>query len=225
VGILPSTFKFVALSTAGGAVTAPPSLQAAFDRYTQIAFPLPSGDICGYLLPSLQVTVEDYKEVPPALGDNESYALAVPNDGSAATLRAGSIFGAMRGLETFAQLVDRNDAGQYGVADAPLDIRDAPAYPHRGLMIDAGRRFFPVPTVRSLLDGMAASKLNVLHLHASDNCRWSVESKLFPQLTAGLGPAGGDMAGFYTQADVRGLVAYARARGIRIVPEFDMPVS
>ena len=53
-------------------------------------------------------------------------------------------------------------------------------------MIDTGRRFFPVPAVKMILDGMTFSKMNVLHLHASDYCRWSVESKLYPQLTNGL---------------------------------------
>ena len=67
---------------------------------------------------------------------------------------------------------------------------------------------------------MAAVKLNVLHLHASDHCRWAVESKLFPQLTANLT---GAFAGFYTQDDIKELVAYAKSRGIRIVPEFDLP--
>eukprot|EP01052_Picozoa_sp_SAG31_P011488 SAG31_NODE_651_length_13184_cov_4.999541_9_plen_356_part_00 len=63
-------------------------------------------------------------------------------------------------------------------------------------------------------------KLNVLHLHASDHCRWAVESKLFPQLTEALR---GSFAGYYTQADIRDLVSYANARGVRLVPEFDLP--
>merc|ERR1719343_1689139 len=87
-------------------------------------------------------------------------------------------------------------------------------------MLDAGRRFFPVPLVKNLLDTMAAVKLNVLHLHASDMCRFGVESKLFPNLTATLVGAQG---GFYTQDDVHDLVAYAADRGIRVVPEFDVP--
>ena len=99
-------------------------------------------------------------------------------------------------------------------------VHDAPSYAWRGLMLDAGRRFFPVPLLHNLLDTMAAVKLNVLHLHASDFCRWSVESKLYPNLTASLV---GDRAGHYSQEDVRALVAYAHDRGIRVVPEFDVP--
>jgi hexosaminidase len=87
-------------------------------------------------------------------------------------------------------------------------------------MIDSGRRFFPLSTVTNLLDTMLAVKLNVLHLHASDECRWSVESKLFPNLTASLS---GVRGGFYTQEDIGTMIAYAQARGIRVVPEFDIP--
>jgi len=77
-----------------------------------------------------------------------------------------------------------------------------------------------VPLVKNLLDTMGAVKLNVLHLHANDHCRFSVESKLFPKLTAGLVD---DRGGFYTQADIKDLIVYAKSRGIRIVPEFDIP--
>ena len=83
--------------------------------------------------------------------------------------------------------------------------------------VDTGRRFHPVPLVKTMLDGMAAVKLNVLHFHLSDQCRFAVESTRFPQLTANLT---GIQAGHYTQADVRELVAYAKDRGIRVIPEF-----
>ena len=224
VGIMPALFKFQAVNASGppgATIAAPPSLQAAFDRYFNATFPAASGEICGYLLPSLDVAVADLTERPPREGDDESYALDVPSSGDPATLRAPALVGALRGLETFSQLVGLNAASaQYGIAAAPLSIHDAPAYSHRGLMIDSGRRFVPVAAVKMLMDGMEASKLNVLHLHASDECRFGVESKLFPALTAGLV---GEQGGFYTQADVAELVAYARARAIRIVPEFDLP--
>ena len=87
-------------------------------------------------------------------------------------------------------------------------------------MLDAGRRFFPMGAVLDLLDSMLAAKLNVLHLHASDECRFGVESKLFPNLTASLS---GVLGGFYTQTDVKVMIAEAGARGIRVVPEFDVP--
>jgi hypothetical protein len=75
-------------------------------------------------------------------------------------------------------------------------------------------------TVKNLLDTMAGTKLNVLHLHASDHCRFGVESKLFPNLTNALT---GIKGGFYTQQDIKDMIAYAGDRGIRVVPEFDLP--
>ena len=97
------------------------------------------------------------------------------------------------------------------------------------MMIDSGRRFFPMRTVRNLLDTMAANKLNVLHLHASDVCRWGVESLVYPELTASggrlslneSGAAAAAGAGFYSQSDIKALVAYAKDRGIRVMPEFE----
>lgn len=86
--------------------------------------------------------------------------------------------------------------------------------------LPSGRRFVPLSTVKNLMDTMAANKLNVLHLHASDHCRFGVESKKFPALTANLT---GIRAGFYTQADIKDMIAYAASRGIRVVPEFDVP--
>ena len=87
-------------------------------------------------------------------------------------------------------------------------------------MVDSGRRFFPVPLLHNLMDTMAAVKMNVLHLHASDMCRFGVESKVHPELTEALT---GIHAGFYTQEDITALEQYANGKGIRLVPEFDVP--
>lgn len=80
--------------------------------------------------------------------------------------------------------------------------------------------FWPVPTIKTVLDAMAFSKMNVLHLHLSDNCRYAVESVKFPLLTE---RNVGFMKGTYTVADVSTMVAYAKDRGIRIIPEVDFP--
>merc|ERR1719361_931528 len=101
-----------------------------------------------------------------------------------------------------------------------VSVVDAPQFVWRGLMIDTGRRFFPMPLVKNLLDTMSFNKMNVLHLHASDLCRFSVESKKYPNLTKSLT---GIHAGHYTQKDIADMIAYADARGIRVVPEFDVP--
>jgi hexosaminidase len=147
------------------------------------------------------------------LGEDESYQLNISNSG--ARLNAPTTLGVMRGLQTFLQLVQITNAG---FAVPAVSIDDSPRFPWRGLMIDAGRHFIPLDVLKRNLDGMAAVKMNVFHWHLSENQGFRVESKKFPKLQE----MGSDGL-FYTQNEVRDLIAYARARGIRVVPEFDMP--
>jgi hexosaminidase len=147
------------------------------------------------------------------LGEDESYRLEVVSTG--ARLSAPTTLGVMRGLQTFLQLVQTTGDG---FAVPAISINDSPRFPWRGLMIDVGRHFIPLDILKRNLDGMAAVKLNVFHWHLSENQGFRVESRKFPRLTA----MGSDGL-YYTQSEVRELIAYARERGIRVVPEFDMP--
>lgn len=147
------------------------------------------------------------------LGEDESYRLEIGNSG--ARLTAPTTLGVMRGLQTFLQLVQTT--GQ-GFAVPAVSIDDRPRFPWRGLMIDVSRHFIPLDVLKRNLDGMAAVKLNVFHWHLSDNQGFRVESKKFPKLQE----MGSDGL-YYTQNEVRDLIAYARERCIRVVPEFDMP--
>ena len=149
----------------------------------------------------------------PTLGDDESYTLDVAAAG--AVLKAPAVAGALRGLETFLQLVVP-DAG--GMQAPAVHIEDKPRFPWRGLMLDAGRHWMPLPVVKRNLDAMAAVKLNVFHWHLSEDQGFRVESRKYPKLQE-LGSDGL----YYTQAEIRDVVAYARDRGIRVVPEFDIP--
>jgi len=149
----------------------------------------------------------------PSLGEDESYQLDVAPDG--ARLKAATVAGALHGLETFAQLVA---PGAEGFQVASIHIEDSPRFPWRGLMLDVSRHWMPVEVVERNLDAMAAVKLNVFHWHLSDDQGFRAESRRFPRLQQ-LGSDGN----FYTQAEIRHVVAYARDRGIRVVPEFDMP--
>jgi hexosaminidase len=146
-------------------------------------------------------------------GEDESYSLEISSAG--AKLDAATPLGIMCGLQTFLQLVETTSDG---FAVPALAIQDRPRFPWRGLMIDVGRHFIPLDVLRRNLDGMAAVKLNVFHWHLSENQGFRVESKKFPRLQE----MGSDGL-YYTQDDVRDLIAYARERGIRVVPEFDMP--
>ncbi len=123
--------------------------------------------------------------------------------------------GIMRGLQTFLQMVQTTSDG---FAVSAIAIQDTPRFPWRGLMIDVSRHFIPLDVLKRNLDGMAAVKLNVFHWHLSDNQGFRVESKKLPKLQE-MGSDGQ----YYTQDEVRELIAYARDRGIRVVPEFDMP--
>jgi hexosaminidase len=147
------------------------------------------------------------------VSEDESYALNV--DAAGAKLDAPTPLGAMHGLQTLLQLAEWGPKGW----DLPaVSIRDTPRFPWRGLMIDVSRHFMPLEQLERQIEGMAAVKLNVLHLHLSDDQGWRVESRKAPKLQQ-LGSEGL----FYTQDQIRELVAYSRERGIRVVPEFDVP--
>jgi hexosaminidase len=148
-----------------------------------------------------------------SVDEDESYSLTVTP--KLITLQAATVVGAFHGMETLLQLVQLKE----NAATIPaVSIEDTPRFQWRGLMIDVSRHFEPVNQIERTLDGMAMVKLNVFHWHLSDDQGFRAESKIYPKLTGA-----GSNGEFYTQDEMREVVAYARARGIRIVPEFDMP--
>jgi len=147
------------------------------------------------------------------LGEDESYRLEVTS--TRARLTAANPLGVLRGMETFLQLVE---ADKDGFSAPAIDINDRPRFAWRGTMLDVSRHWMPVPVVERTIDAMAAVKLNVFHWHLSDDQGFRVESKRFPKLLE-LGSDGH----FYTQQQIHEVIEYARDRGIRVVPEFDMP--
>jgi hexosaminidase len=162
---------------------------------------------------TLAVTAERPGKNPQELGEDESYRLEVTPHG--ATIHAPTTLGAMAGLQTLLQLVQPSASG---LAVPALIIQDQPRFPWRGLLIDTGRHFMPQDVLKRNLDAMAAVKLNVFHWHFSDDQGFRVESKLFPRLHQ----MGSDGL-YHTQAEIREIIEYARDRGIRVVPELDMP--
>ena len=163
--------------------------------------------------PTLEVQADHGREAIQKLGEDESYELTVT--GSGAKIMAPTPLGALYGLQTFLQLVQITPNG---FAVPAVTIKDQPRFPWRGMLIDVSRHFIPIDVLKRNLDGMAAVKMNVLHWHLSDDQGFRAESKKFPKLT-GMGSEGK----FYTQEEIRDLLAYAHDRGIRIVPEFDTP--
>ncbi len=135
--------------------------------------------------------------------------------GDGATLNANTVWGAMHGMETLLQLVSGDRDGYYFPF---VTVQDKPRFPWRGLMIDVGRHFEPVDVIKRNIDGLAAVKMNVFHWHLSDDQGFRIESKLYPKLHE----KGSDGL-YYTQEQVREVIAYAADRGVRVIPEFDMP--
>jgi hexosaminidase len=162
---------------------------------------------------TLTITVDGPGEAIQSIDENESYSLDVTP--TAAHLKAATDVGAIHGLQTFLQLVQHDESNFFLPA---VSIQDTPRFRWRGLMIDCSRHFEPIDVIKRNLDAMAAVKLNVFHWHLSDDQGFRIESKVFPKLTE-MGSDGQ----FYTQDQAREIVAYARARGIRVVPEFDIP--
>jgi len=140
------------------------------------------------------------------------------------TVSATSAAGLFYGAVTLWQLLPAGaDSGRIPVQT----IRDAPAYPWRGLMLDSARHCQSPAFIRSMIDWMAWHKLNVLHWHLTDDQGWRLEIRKYPRLTS-VGawredPNGARYGGFYTQAEVRDIVRFAATRHVQIVPEIEMP--
>jgi hexosaminidase len=168
------------------------------------------------------------------------------------TIEAGDASGFLYGVQTLFQLLppavfSNGPAGSRAAPPPPawtvpaVRITDSPRYPWRGVLLDVGRHFFPASFIKTLLDELALHKMNTFHWHLTDDQGWRIEIKKYPRLTevgawrvdredkhwnARPAQQEGEPAtygGFYTQAEVRDIVAYAAARGITVVPEIEMP--
>ena len=189
--LVPSNITWVVASAAP-----PRTLTDAIARYRALIFSrgerggAPPGGAT-----AVTINVSDASEAYPAdwtLVD-ESYELHVPAPGDAASsaiaLTARTVYGALRALETLAQLVAYEPAlDAYAVAAAPVAVADAPRFAHRGLLVDVARHYQPPARLRGVVDAMVASKLNVLHLHLTDQQAFPVQSAAYPKLWRGAYP-------------------------------------
>ena len=163
--------------------------------------------------PTIRVNIEKAVDAQPQPDSDESYQLEVTEQG--VILNAHSRFGAMRGMETLLQLIQNDSQNSF----IPLvSISDKPRFPWRGVLIDSARHFMPLETIKRQIDGIAAARMNVFHWHLTDDQGWRFASDHYPQLqqkaSDGL---------FYTQGQMKEIVRYATERGIRVVPELDLP--
>jgi len=162
---------------------------------------------------SATLVIHVHRQGKLKLGEDESYS--IETNANQVLVEATTDIGAIHALETILQLISTDANGYYipGVS-----IHDEPRFAWRGLLLDVALHFMPVDVVKRTLDGMAAVKMNVLHLHLCNDQGFRVESKVFPRLQQ----VASDGI-FYTQEEIRGLVKFAGQRGIRIVPEFVVP--
>lgn len=175
--------------------------------------PLARSVAAGGSAAAISVSVTSDGGAIQGIEEDESYTLRVSSAG--VRIEAPTTVGALHAFETLIQLTQ--PSGDHYILPA-VEIQDSPRFAWRGLMIDCSRHFEPISVLERNIDAMAAVKLNVFHWHLIDDQGFRMESKVYPKLTE-LGSDGS----FYTQAEARDLVAYARARGIRVVPEFEMP--
>ncbi len=157
----------------------------------------------------------------------EAYQLNITND--TVMLSASTSEGAFRGIQTLRQIIPEisNDTlSEHKMWLIPSGkIEDKPNFEFRGVMLDVARHFFSVQDVKKFLDVLAYYKINVMHLHLTDDQGWRIEIKSWPKLTevGGSTEVGGESGGFYTQEDYKDIVTYAAKRYITIIPEVDMP--
>lgn len=161
------------------------------------------------------------------LNSPEAYQLYINQD--SIIINANTAEGAFRGIQTLRQLVPdgSNDTlAAHKIWPVPSGkIIDNPAFTYRGSMLDVARHFFSVEDVKKYIDILSYYKINVLHLHLSDDQGWRIEIKSWPKLTeiGGSTEVGGESGGFYTQEDYKEIVKYAADRFMTVVPEIDMP--
>ena len=167
----------------------------------------------------------------------EEYSLRIHSRGI--EIRGGEYAGVFNGIQSLLQLLPAEVYTKkltYPVEVPLVDIKDAPQYTYRGLLLDVARTFQPVEEVKRVIDYMAYCKLNKLHFHLVDSEGWRLELKKYPHIAEKAGFRGGDSplypiygsfdqkyGGYYTQEELRDIVAYASQRNIEVIPEVDMP--
>lgn len=163
--------------------------------------------------PRLTIRVRDDLDRFPQLGDDEAFSCRVTSGG--ADIEAATPFGVSHALERFLQLVARDAVGPHVPA---VLLEDGPRLRWRGLLLDLARHHMPLPALLRTLDGMAALGLNVLHLHLNDDQGFRVETPSCPELFERSSDGQ-----YLREAEIERLVADAAIRGIRVVPELDVP--
>ncbi|PGH32056.1 hexosaminidase [[Emmonsia] crescens] len=151
-------------------------------------------------------------------GVDESYTLDIKERSNSIDITANTIWGVLHAFTTLQQIVIA-DGRRRLIVEQPVSIKDKPLYPYRGIMVDTGRNFISLNKIKEQINGMALAKLNVLHWHMYDSQSWPIKINRYPEMTKdAYSPRE-----VYTPGDIRHIVKYAGERGIRVIPEADMP--
>ena len=211
-----STFKFTSTGKESDV------LSAAMERYIGLTFPDKiHSNLARFRrdqseLTSLEIAVKD-AYAPMTFESDESYTLTVSAPTS--SLTANTVWGALRGLETFSQLVYQDEHGNFLAREGK--ITDFPRFHHRGFLIASSKHFLHVNVILRNIDAMSYAKYNVLHWHIVDDPSFPFVSLKFPSLS-NVG-AFNNVTHIYRPYDVSTVIEYGRMRGVRVVPEFDTP--
>ncbi|KAE9547777.1 hypothetical protein FO519_009013, partial [Halicephalobus sp. NKZ332] len=200
-------------------------IDKALQRYKKLAFPghtpgkavIPSG----HFATIASVTVSSQAGCPshyPHFGMNESYKIEATPGSSQVLILGSTIWGALRGLESFSQLIYKDKKGSWWLRAA--SINDHPRFPHRGVMIDTARHFLSVNILKRQIDLMAQNKMNVFHWHIVDSESFPYTSTKYPELSE---KGAYTPKHVYTVDQMKDIIEFAKLRGIRVIPEFDTP--
>jgi hexosaminidase len=205
---------FVSLQWVPQATEAPIATYQPFPTYVP-----PSKAKRGGSSPLTQVNVQiEDSNAALQFGVDESYTLDITENSPIISITAKTSYGALHAFTTLQQMIISNGNGGL-LIEQPVSIQDAPLYSHRGIMIDTGRNFITLPKIYEQIDGMALSKLNVLHWHMDDAQSWPIEMSIYPEMIKdAYSPSQ-----TFSHNDLESVLAYAAARGVRVIPEIDMP--
>eukprot|EP01133_Synstelium_polycarpum_P004106 gene4106-4793_t len=210
INLNPSDFT---IKTTAESVT----FDVAIKRYQKLFFPFGPGAHTTGDANTLTIEVASSSE-DLQLGVDETYTIDASE--SALAISAKTIYGAMRALETFAQLIVYNQANDsYTIPFLPIAVNDYPRFQWRGFMIDTGRHYFTTSFILHMIDSLGYNKFNVLHWHIVDCQSFAVQSESYPKLT----DAAYNPRAIYTHDDIIEVIAYAKTYGIRVVLEVDIP--
>lgn len=153
------------------------------------------------------------------MGVDESYTFEVKPNSSTINISAETQWGALHALTTLGQIVFHEKELDKFYIELSVSINDWPLYPHRGVLIDTGRNFLTVESILDHIDIMALSKMNVLHWHLMDSQSWPIKLYIYPEMTKDASFADE----IYTKLDITYVISYAKRRGVRVIPEFEVP--